>query len=74
MKYAGCIPQVGGWNRYLYECPRGTIAINEIGEGDREIVRCLGGSDLTKRDEREALKMHLDILEEDEDDEDGGIL
>jgi hypothetical protein len=64
MKRGEIIPQVDDCVRYLYECPRGTVAIDEYRDGTREIVRCLGGSDITRRDIREALALHNEDIEE----------
>src|SRR5690606_5261113 len=52
------IPQVDGSTRYLYVCPRGTVAIDERSDGRREITRCTDGSGLTRRDIREAVALH----------------
>ena len=67
MRQGEVIPQSEHGTRYLYECPRGTIAIDEHRDGTREIVRCLGGAALTRRDEREALAMHREWFEIDEE-------
>jgi hypothetical protein len=64
------IPQGDGATRYLYECPRGTIAIDQDDDGEVELTRCLGGSALTRRDEREALALHRDRVDDDDYDDD----
>lgn len=66
MKRGDIIPQIDG-TRYLYRCPRGTVAIDEIPDGRREITRCLGGSGLTARDIREAVALHEERLAEEEE-------
>ena len=67
MKRGDTIPQVDDTIRYLYACPRGTIAIDESPGGRREITRCTDGSRLTARDIREAVALHEDRLAEDEE-------
>lgn len=56
------IPQVDDCDRYLYACPRGTIAIDEYRDGTREVTRTLGAAATTKRDLREAIRMHEQII------------
>lgn len=62
MRQGQIIRQVDGM-RYLYECPRGTIAIDELDGGrPREITRCLGGRAISSRDFRDALRLHESLL------------
>jgi hypothetical protein len=46
--------------RYTYECPRGTLAIDEWPDGHRELFCCWGS--VSDRDKREAVAHH-DSLE-----------
>lgn len=58
-------PQVDGAVRYTYECPRGTVAIEEAEDGTRHVTRCLGSA-LTRRDIRAAVRLHEELLAEEE--------
>lgn len=73
MRFVDCYRQIDGADRYVYECPRGSIAITECRDGTRELTRCLGaGAVLTPRDEREALALHETLqfqLQQDDDDD-----
>lgn len=71
MRQGDIIPQADDCTRYLYHCPRGTIAIDEYDDGVREIVECLGYSGTTARrcrDRREAERLHEDHIREQADD------
>lgn len=64
MRQGEIYEQIGGGTRYTYTCPRGTVAIDVSPDGRREVIRCCGGSRLTTRDVREALRRHADAHEE----------
>lgn len=64
MRQGAIYKQIAGW-RYTYETPRGTIAIDELDDGSREVIRC--SSDVTRRDIREAIAMHNAIISESEE-------
>jgi len=66
MRHGDTIPQIDGM-RYLYECPRGTVAVDEMSDGRREITRCTNGSRLTARDIRDAVRLHEERIAEDEE-------
>lgn len=67
MKRGDIIPQVDDSMRYLYTCPRGTVAIDERPDGRREITRCTDGAGITARDIREAVALHEERLAEEEE-------
>lgn len=62
MRQGDTLPQVSGATRYLYHCPRGTIAIDEHPNGRREVMRTTNASAATSRDVRDAVRMHEDAL------------
>lgn len=66
MRYEKAIPQIDGATRYLYACPRGTIAIEDDGHC-AELWHCTNGSRLTRRDDRDAWSLHRARIEEEAD-------
>jgi hypothetical protein len=63
MTQTDIIPQVDGSTRYLYRCPRGTVAIDHWPHiGRTEVIRCLGGHALTTRDLRDAARRHTQLI------------
>lgn len=59
----GTAVQVDGSMRYLYTCPRGTIAI-DVNGSRAELWHCLNGGRLTPRDDRDAWASHRMVREE----------
>ena len=72
MRQGEIYAQVDGGTRCTYECPRGTVAIDEFPDGTREITKCLGGSGLTARDLREARALHESVIADEREEERNG--